>query len=1059
MFYNIPPIQGNWAKLPALPVFAQGVVESNTGAWREKCLSTRFAARALLDPHGHDIGRMESRPHLQPRSSQHSYSSQAFVVSLNGYQAPEVLLSSLTLPNFLSLTGSYRNTAVNGHVMRAVTGRPDLEDFGHKGLFMSGYFELSLEQALHSTQCKQLVNACNHILTTWRPVIEPNARKVMELIEDIRPKLVQLGGNPGLLTVAALASVITPALGQLTCFASFPDATLGDCTGFIATFCASIAGELIQPGDTAAQCFPGPTVANLNCAIYDSTRRNLHITDYTEQARSPTTSTWTPAKTSLRPSTRSAGLSGGWGSPAGRNSNITSTPTGKQTCVGRCNAPQTAISEAQLDPNAYLDADAKFAVSSDAQSTAPFLLQLSKFGTFRICTGSDLNIHHMPSRNACGIFDSRCLWSRNLPQWSTPRPWVPARHSRAGKQDFESAALRRCMFQTLLSTSKPNTPALKTTSSPAHNASRSGLAHKRSVRHLHAAGQPGAAETSHFIPRAMRNRARTPSLQIPVADAARDIRFVNYVPTARFGARSSQTCPYAPGMAAVERPAPRRCESRAPSLFLPSNASRRSAGVESMRSEFPPSHTLRPRDAATHPTCSYAGATTETSSTRIGDARMRARCRPQSMRGSAPRVPHAGAANASSRHRTLPGVAQSRAPPSARAPPRSRVPASASNLSVASSRLRSRTPMPLCWIPVAQNKTSPGSGNDALSDLGFKGAPNSMDSENLETELERMRLVFHVRIGIAPLRSIRTELSLRFPALSIRSSSNTSWFWSGSFLPTRGVKHFIEFQMLRRFLDSCNLLGRQSLDRSKGVWTAARSVTLKISRRSLFNQHAPSSIHDSERAPDSFPSNPFHRRPVPRQLSELMPQAAKLLQTKPNMTLTPRDNSILCSLIRSSTILAADPQGLASFSIPDESTPVPSRIAVKFLPRTLVCILLLRRHGLRPRLRHSAFPGSRLCFTLHARHPGGRERVGTYDGAREASWSAAKEKEKEKSFAPFVSSPQNAYHARSHGARMAAVPFPALFEHTRNAVEHSTPIAMTLEARSKWFGVTARRTQ
>ncbi|KAJ7732331.1 hypothetical protein DFH07DRAFT_143766 [Mycena maculata] len=37
-------------------------------------------------------------------------------------------------------------------------------------IFMSGYFELSLEQALYSTQCKQLVHACNRILTTWRPV-------------------------------------------------------------------------------------------------------------------------------------------------------------------------------------------------------------------------------------------------------------------------------------------------------------------------------------------------------------------------------------------------------------------------------------------------------------------------------------------------------------------------------------------------------------------------------------------------------------------------------------------------------------------------------------------------------------------------------------------------------------------------------------------------------------------------------------------------------------------------------------------------------------------------
>ncbi|KAJ7756075.1 hypothetical protein DFH07DRAFT_773270 [Mycena maculata] len=152
----------------------------------------------------------------------------------------QVLLSSLTSPNFLSLTGSYRNTAVDRHVMRAVT--VSLSSYllcrrAAAAVFMSGYFELSLEQALYSTQCKQLVNACNRILTTWRPdrqyiyftiisdesehpyesqlirnptVVEPNARKVMELIEDIRPKLVQLGGNPGVLPREGFPDVAAP---------------------------------------------------------------------------------------------------------------------------------------------------------------------------------------------------------------------------------------------------------------------------------------------------------------------------------------------------------------------------------------------------------------------------------------------------------------------------------------------------------------------------------------------------------------------------------------------------------------------------------------------------------------------------------------------------------------------------------------------------------------------------------------------------------------------------------------------------------------------------------
>ncbi|KAJ6589720.1 hypothetical protein B0H19DRAFT_1058701 [Mycena capillaripes] len=110
------------------------------------------------------------------------------------------------------------------------------------------------------------------------------------------------------LTVTALAFVVTPALGQLTCFGPITG-TMGDCTSFITTFCTSIAGELIAPGDSAAQCFPGPTSAttNLNCdftAVNMGTLANNIDVDTCEAL--------------LRNVNAECGLIGGFGQPAGQ---------------------------------------------------------------------------------------------------------------------------------------------------------------------------------------------------------------------------------------------------------------------------------------------------------------------------------------------------------------------------------------------------------------------------------------------------------------------------------------------------------------------------------------------------------------------------------------------------------------------------------------------------------------------------------------------------------------------------------------------------------------------
>ncbi|KAJ7347566.1 hypothetical protein DFH08DRAFT_1080469 [Mycena albidolilacea] len=106
------------------------------------------------------------------------------------------------------------------------------------------------------------------------------------------------------LTVAAVAVMITPALG-LTCYEP-ADGTKGDCTNFITKFCTSIAGALIAPGDSAAQCFPGPAT-NLNCdftAINMGTVANNIDIDTCEDL--------------LRTANAQCGPIGGFGQPAGQ---------------------------------------------------------------------------------------------------------------------------------------------------------------------------------------------------------------------------------------------------------------------------------------------------------------------------------------------------------------------------------------------------------------------------------------------------------------------------------------------------------------------------------------------------------------------------------------------------------------------------------------------------------------------------------------------------------------------------------------------------------------------
>ncbi|KAJ7328429.1 hypothetical protein DFH08DRAFT_1084516 [Mycena albidolilacea] len=73
------------------------------------------------------------------------------------------------------------------------------------------------------------------------------------------------------LTLAALALLITPSLGQLNTVCN-PGGTMGSCADFITTFCTSIASEVIGPGDSAQRCFTTST-PTLKC---DFTALNTH---------------------------------------------------------------------------------------------------------------------------------------------------------------------------------------------------------------------------------------------------------------------------------------------------------------------------------------------------------------------------------------------------------------------------------------------------------------------------------------------------------------------------------------------------------------------------------------------------------------------------------------------------------------------------------------------------------------------------------------------------------------------------------------------------------------
>ncbi|KAJ7473576.1 hypothetical protein B0H11DRAFT_2282462 [Mycena galericulata] len=81
------------------------------------------------------------------------------------------------------------------------------------------------------------------------------------------------------LTLAAIALLVTPSLGQLNQFCwTAQGGTVGNCSSFISTFCTSIAGEVIPVGGSTARCFPAPTAANANLQC-DFTARNAGTVD------------------------------------------------------------------------------------------------------------------------------------------------------------------------------------------------------------------------------------------------------------------------------------------------------------------------------------------------------------------------------------------------------------------------------------------------------------------------------------------------------------------------------------------------------------------------------------------------------------------------------------------------------------------------------------------------------------------------------------------------------------------------------------------------------------
>ncbi|KAJ7745890.1 hypothetical protein DFH07DRAFT_13414 [Mycena maculata] len=60
-----------------------------------------------------------------------------------------------------------------------------------------------------------------------------------------------------LLRFVSFAVIVAPGLGQLSS-ACFDQGTVGDCSSFVAQFCANAGQNSVGPSDTMAQCFNTP---------------------------------------------------------------------------------------------------------------------------------------------------------------------------------------------------------------------------------------------------------------------------------------------------------------------------------------------------------------------------------------------------------------------------------------------------------------------------------------------------------------------------------------------------------------------------------------------------------------------------------------------------------------------------------------------------------------------------------------------------------------------------------------------------------------------------------
>ncbi|KAJ6481515.1 hypothetical protein C8R47DRAFT_590318 [Mycena vitilis] len=61
-----------------------------------------------------------------------------------------------------------------------------------------------------------------------------------------------------LLLFTALAATFGPTVGQLNSACFGPGGTVGDCSAYIAQFCANIAQNNVSPSNTISQCFNTP---------------------------------------------------------------------------------------------------------------------------------------------------------------------------------------------------------------------------------------------------------------------------------------------------------------------------------------------------------------------------------------------------------------------------------------------------------------------------------------------------------------------------------------------------------------------------------------------------------------------------------------------------------------------------------------------------------------------------------------------------------------------------------------------------------------------------------